>query len=187
MDLSHMLEQYGYLAVLLGTFVEGETMLLLGSYAAHRGYLDLAGVMLTAFVAAVAADQMFFHLGRRHGARWLAGHPRLRAKVESALARVERRSTWVVLGMRFMWGLRIALPLAAGMSRMNPIRFLILDVVAAAIWSAVFAAVGYGGTQVLTRGVADFHRHEALIVGALLVLAAGVLLWRSRPAKRGAA
>ena len=36
MSLAALLEHYGYLAVFAGTFVEGESMLLLGGYAAHR-------------------------------------------------------------------------------------------------------------------------------------------------------
>ena len=56
----------------LGTLAEGESLLVLGSYFAHRGYLELGGVMLTAFVGAVCGDQLFFHLGRACPRRWPA-------------------------------------------------------------------------------------------------------------------
>ena len=38
---------------------------MLGGYFAHRGYLELGGVIVTAFVGAVCGDQLFFHLGRQ--------------------------------------------------------------------------------------------------------------------------
>lgn len=171
MTLSQLLEQYGYAAVFVGTFVEGESMLLLGGYAAHRGYLELAGVIATAFIAAVAGDQIYFHLGRRYGARLLAARPRLNAKVDAAVQMVERHDTWVVLAMRFMWGLRIALPLAVGMSAMTARRFLGLDLVAAAVWSILIACIGFGAARVLTRWIADLHHHEHWIVSILLLLA----------------
>jgi membrane protein DedA with SNARE-associated domain len=41
MTLEPFVEAYGYLAVLAGTFVEGETILVLGGFAASRGYLGL--------------------------------------------------------------------------------------------------------------------------------------------------
>ncbi|WP_157994630.1 DedA family protein [Peristeroidobacter agariperforans] len=114
--LSSLLQQYGYLAVFVGSLAEGESMLLLGGFAAHRGYLELPWVIVTAFVAGVVSDQIYFQLGRRYGARILMRRPKLRAKIDVALRLVEQRGTLIVLGMRFMWGLRIALPMAIGMS-----------------------------------------------------------------------
>lgn len=186
MDLSRLLEQYGYAAVFVGTFAEGESMLLLGGYAAHRGYLELLGVIATAFFAAVAGDQTYFRLGRRYGARLLARRPRLNAKVNAAVRMVERHGTWVVLVMRFMWGLRIALPLAVGMTGMTARRFLGLDLIAAAVWSILIACIGYGAARVLTRWIVDLHHHERWIVGILLLLALGDLARRWLSVRRRA-
>jgi membrane protein DedA with SNARE-associated domain len=181
MDLSHLLEQYGYGAVFVGALAEGESMLLLGGYAAHRGYLELPWVIATAFIAAVVGDQIYFHLGRRYGPRMLARQPRLNEKVTAALRLVDRHGTWMVLGMRFMWGLRTALPLAVGMSAMTARRFLALDLLAAAIWSTVIACIGFGATQVVTRWIGDLHRHEHWIVIILVVLALGIIARRWLP------
>lgn len=186
MVLSRLLEQYGYAAVFVGALAEGESMLMLGGYAAHRGYLELAGVIATAFVAAVVGDQIYFHLGRRYGPRLLARRPRLNAKVNRAVQIVGRHGTWVVLVMRFMWGLRIALPLAVGMSAMTARRFLGLDLIAAAVWSTVIACIGFGGTRVLTSWIADLHHHEHWIVGILLLLALGSVARRWIPLRRRA-
>ena len=66
MDLPALLHQYGYALIFVGALVEGETLLMLGGYFAHRGYLDLARVIATAFVGAVCGDQFFFYIGRHH-------------------------------------------------------------------------------------------------------------------------
>jgi peroxiredoxin len=58
MDLESLLHHYGYLLIFFGTVAEGETLLLLGGYFAAQGYLNLGGVMLTAYVGAVCGDQM---------------------------------------------------------------------------------------------------------------------------------
>jgi membrane protein DedA with SNARE-associated domain len=165
-------------AIFLGTFAEGETLLLLGGYAAHLGYLELPGVIAAAFAAALASDQMYFHLGRRHGARLLSRYPQLRSKVDIALHRVERHGTLVVLAMRFVWGLRIALPLAIGVGPMSARRFLMVNFVSAALWSCVFGLLGFGASQLLARLSDDLHRHENWVIGAFLLLACGALAWR---------
>jgi membrane protein DedA with SNARE-associated domain len=187
MDLPALLHQYGYVMIFLGTLAEGETLLMLGGYFAHRGYLDLGGVIAIAFVAAVCGDQLFFHLGRRHARGLLARFPQLRDKVSIALRRVEDHQIKVVLTMRFLWGLRIALPVALGLSAMNAKKFFWLNLLSAAVWSCVFALVGFGTSRLVAQIVGGLHRYERWIALALILLAAFVLWLRwhgSRSAAR---
>ena len=72
MALGSLVQQYGYLAVLLGTFLEGETVLVLGAYLADRRYLVLAGVIASAFLGTVLGDQLAFWVDRRYGRALLA-------------------------------------------------------------------------------------------------------------------
>lgn len=181
MSLAALLEHYGYLAVFVGTFVEGESMLLLGGYAAHMGYLTLPWVLATAYVAAVASDQLYFRVGRRFGHQLLARRPRLRSKVAIALAIVERHSTLAVFATRFLWGFRIALPVAIGMSSMPARRYLALNLVAGALWSAVIGSIGFASARLLSYVIADLYRYEVPIIVALVLLALAVVLLRWWP------
>jgi len=176
MDLSGLLHQYGYLLIFVGTFAEGETLLLLGGYFAHRGYLDLAGVMATAFVAAVCGDQLLFYIGRNHASRLFERFPRLHDKVRIAVQRAERHQNLVVLGMRFLWGLRIALPLAMGMTRMNARKFLLLNLLSAAVWAVLFSVLGYGSGTLFAHLIEDLRRYEWWIAAGMLI--GGLVLHR---------
>ena len=60
MDLQNFIENYGYVTILIGTFLEGETILALAGLAAHQGYLLLPGVILAAFLGSLCGDQLFF-------------------------------------------------------------------------------------------------------------------------------
>ena len=60
MDLQGVIENYGYAAILIGTFLEGETILVLAGLAAHQGYLVLTWVILAAFLGSLCGDQLFF-------------------------------------------------------------------------------------------------------------------------------
>lgn len=176
MDLDSLLHQYGYLLIFGGTLAEGETLLMLGGYFAHRGYLNLGGVILTAFVAAVCGDQLFFHLGRRHAKGLLEKFPRLRDKVNVALRRVEDHQNKIVLTMRFMWGLRIAMPVALGLTSMQARRFFWLNLLSAAVWSTLFAVVGFGASHLVSRIVDHLHHYERWIFLAVAGVAA-LVLW----------
>src|SRR5512141_2386306 len=60
MDIAALIAQYGYTAVFLGALFEGESVLLLAGYAAHRGYLDFSVLAGVAAIGAMTSDQFFF-------------------------------------------------------------------------------------------------------------------------------
>lgn len=177
MDLAALLQGYGYLVIFAGTFVEGETILALGGYFAHQGYLQLWLVVLVAFVGAVCGDQLFFWLGRHHAKRLLERFPKMRDKVGTALTKIEQHQIKVMLSMRFLWGMRIALPVALGLSSIRGVRFLWFNLLSAAIWSIAFTYVGYGASHVFSQVVEDIRRFEWWIAGALVLLALIALAW----------
>lgn len=53
--------RWGYLAIVAGTFFEGEAILIAGGALAHRGILFLPDVILAAFLGSIVDP----HLGRR--------------------------------------------------------------------------------------------------------------------------
>lgn len=65
MTFHHLLADYGYFAVLAGSLLEGETILILAGFAAHQGHLSLSWVMAVAFVGGTLGDQIFYFAGRR--------------------------------------------------------------------------------------------------------------------------
>jgi membrane protein DedA with SNARE-associated domain len=174
MDIATLIAQYGYAAVFLGALLEGETVLLLAGYAAHRGYLDFAVLTGVAGIGAMTGDQFFFWLGRRHGQTLLLRRPVLRKKVEHALALIQRHPVIIILAMRFMWGLRIALPVAVGLSEVSRWRFFWLNLASAALWAPLVGGAGYVFGALLSTHLAVLHRIEHWVmlglVAALLAL-----------------
>src|SRR6266478_803717 len=104
--LAEYLTDYGYLVVAVGAFFEGETILLLAGYAAQQGALDVRIVLPLGFLGAFAGDQLWFHLARHHGGRWLARRPHLATKAANAKRLLERHATLFILSFRFIYGLR---------------------------------------------------------------------------------
>jgi membrane protein DedA with SNARE-associated domain len=184
MDLPGLLHSYGYALIFVGTLAEGETLLMLGGYFAHHGYLELGAVIVTAFVGAVCGDQLFFYVGRHHAKRLLGHFPKLRDKVNVALRRIEYHQVKVVLSMRFLWGLRIALPIALGLSNMRTRRFVWLNLVSATVWSTVFASLGYAAGELVRQLEADLHRYEKWLAGILVLAAVAALAWHSGRPRR---
>jgi len=73
--------------------------------------------------------------------------------------------------MRFLWGLRIALPIAVGMSGIHWRRFFWLNAVSAIPWAALVGGAGDLFGALLTEHIAQLHRIEEWIMALVVLLA----------------
>lgn len=141
--LQQFLQEFGYFALFLGTFFEGETILVLAGFLAFRGYMDLKLVMIVAFLGSYAGDQLWYFLGRKHGRKLLARKPRWQLMGDKALEHIRKHPDIWVLSFRFVYGLRTVMPVAIGLSGYPPGRYLLLNGIGAAIWAIALATAAY--------------------------------------------
>ncbi|MDP2245192.1 DedA family protein [Pseudomonas sp.] len=182
--LENILQQFGYPAVLLGTFVEGEMSLLLAAYLALRGYLSIELVILFAFFGTYASDQLWYFLGRSHGRRILERRPHWQGLGDKALLLLRRHPDLWVLGFRFIYGMRTVMPLAIGLSGYSWRRYLLLDAIGVAIWASGLGLAAYHLGAALDTLLSDFRRYQLYVLGALLVIGLG--FWLRRRLRRSA-
>lgn len=184
-DYNGLIQQYGYFAILLGTFLEGETILILGGVAAHLGSLDLFLVILTAFLGSSAGDQLYYFIGRWKGQRLLNHFPRWVGSAQKVFRLLERHKNVVILSFRFFYGLRNVTPFALGISRVETSRFVALNLIGAALWAVSFAIIGFligeAHERILGRG------YGAVLLGVLVALFSAAWLARRWLAGRKAA
>lgn len=182
--LEQLLQQFGYPAVLLGTFLEGEMSLLLAAYLALRGYLSIELVVLFACCGTYASDQLWYFLGRRHGRRILARRPHWQGLGDKALLLLRRHPDLWVLGFRFIYGMRTVMPLAIGLSGYSWRRYLLLDAIGVAIWASGLGLAAYHLGAALETILGDFRRYQLYVFGALLLIALG--FWLRQRLRRSA-
>jgi membrane protein DedA with SNARE-associated domain len=169
-SLPQLVADYGYLAVFVGTLLEGEAILLLAAYAAHRGYLSLPAVIGVAFFGATLGDQIFFFSGRFFGHGLMQRLPLIRARAEKVNALLLRYHAGLIIGIRFAYGLRIAGPIVIGMSTLSARRFLVFNAIGAMIWAPLIAGIGYLFGHALEWLFADLKQYETIGLLGLLLL-----------------
>lgn len=172
MDIAALLASYGLIAVFFGSLLEGETVLIMAGFAAHRSHLDLTTIVLVAWCGTVLGDQIYFWLGRRHASALTARWPRLHKRVGRALTLVEHHPIKTIFAMRVAWGFRTALLIAIGMSRISGSRFFALNLISTALWVPLVAMTGWLFGAVLTRHLEnlDYIEHWLLAGIALTVV-----------------
>lgn len=173
--MEELIAEYGYLAIGVIAFFEGETIVVLGGFAAHRGYMSLPLVMLAAFIGTLLGDQLYFYLGRRWGRVLLDRRPAWRVRAEHVSRLVNRYDTVFILGFRFLYGIRTFASFGMGMCGVPPRRFMPLNVVAAAIWAVAVAGLGYVFGEAFDRIIGKAIEYE--IYGFAVIGVGGVLVW----------
>jgi membrane protein DedA with SNARE-associated domain len=165
--------QYGYPVIFLGTFLEGETVLVLAGFAAHRGYLDLCPVIAAAFAGSLLGDQLYFLIGRYRGRTLEERRPGLAKRLRRFNSMMERYGTAIVLGFRFVYGIRTIAPFAIGMSGIPIWRFAVLNTLSAAVWAVAVGGAGYLFGSAVELVLGEVRRYELLVMG--LILCAGIV------------
>lgn len=173
MSLEAFFGTYGYPALLVGTFFEGETFLVLAGFAASLGYLDIPWVILVAFVGTFSGDQVFFYLGRRHSVMvqsFLDYYPAWQNRIGRVQGLIERYQTALVFVFHFLYGLRIAFLLVIGLSRIPAGRFFVLNFVSALVWAIVIGMVGYLFGSALAMIIGDLKDLENYILVGIAMI-----------------
>jgi len=171
-----IIRDYGYWALLIGTFFEGETILIIAGLSAHLGLLQLPYVMLIAFIGSFAGDQLYYFIGYFKGRELLGKHLKWQRRVTRVNKYIERYHNLVMLGFRFVYGMRITTPFVMGTSKnIKTMRFFILNAIGAIIWSVSVSAGGYFFGYALEGFIKDVKHYEKLTI--IIILLIGIVLW----------
>lgn len=158
-----------YLAVFAGCFFEGETTLVTSSFAAHRGHLEIYLVIIVAFIATQSWDWIWFIIGRKKGKAILAKRPKLSGKAHKIDVLLMKHPVPALLGYRFLYGFRTAVPLAIGMSSIPTHKFFIFSFINTLIWDVLFSSLGYFFGAFLKANWKEIEHYEFEIMGGILL------------------
>lgn len=186
----HLLENYGYLAVLVFVTIEstgipfpGETMLLIAAiYAGTNHHLSIVFVIISAAAGAILGDNLGFWVGREGGYRLLRRYGRYirldERKLKLGQYLFQKHGNKVVFFGRFVAVLRAWAAFLAGTNRMRWINFLFFNALGGIVWATLFGLGGYflGDRVHQLSGPVGII---ALVIAALILIAFFIFLRRN--------
>ncbi len=175
MTLELIIKTFGYPAIFVGTFLEGETILVLAGFAAYQGYLDLPLVITAAFLGTYAGDQLYFYLGRYYSRAFLNRFSHWRTKIADVKRLIDRYRVLFILGFRFAYGLRTVSPFAIGMSRVPVLLYVLLNGMSALAWAILVGCGGYFLGNAIQKVIGDIKHVELEMMGIAAIV--GGTLW----------
>lgn len=177
--MEHFIEfvqNWGYLAVFIGSLVEGESVILTATFLAYNGYLSLPKIMLVAFTGTLLAEQVCYFIGRYYGAALFDKYPKFKPQADKAFVLLKKWDIWFILSCRFIYGIRTISPFVIGASGISPDRFIPLNVIAALIWTLISCIGGYMLGSTVEKIIANFHVIQQYILFIFLIIVAVISL-----------
>lgn len=185
-DVGELIAHWGYPAIFLfvvlgnlGLPVPEETILALSGYLVWRGDLRLPSVLAVGIISAAIGDNVGYWLGREFGRGAIEryGHrvgvtP---ARLESVWRFVTRYGALGIFVARFIPGLRFLAGPLAGAARLRPFRFIVANLLGAALYVPYAVGIGYAIGYGLGAYVERIRRVEYLVLLAAALVTLGLL------------
>ena len=148
--------------------------------AAHR--LHVALVLPLILLACLLADSVWFFLGRRYGTGIVNLLCKLSFEAATCVTRTQgsfsRRGAVTLLFAKFVPGFNTMAAPLAGQSGMSYGRFALYDMAGSLGWASAWLFGGRFVGDLLRRRADLFHSLGHYAVAVVLLMVAGVLLWR---------
>lgn len=183
--LAPLISQYGYLALAgllfledFGLPVPGETVLVAAAFYAGLGKLNIVLVIMIGFIAAVLGDNVGYSIGRLGGRplveRWGKAILLTSERLDKAQSYFNNHGGKIVAGARFIDGLRQLNGIIAGISEMRWLKFLMFNMLGAAVWVSFWSLIAYYGSSYINV----FLKVELYLTIATICLIAGRIIYR---------
>jgi membrane-associated protein len=160
----------------------GETTLNAASTAAAQGTLELAPVIAMGVLGAVVGDSALFWIARRSSRRIEPQIKRARAnsKIQQALAIMDSSAPLLIVGGRYVPGMRFVVNATMGVSGMPYRRFLPWSVLSGVLWSVYTCVLAYK----IGLALGEFPLASVVISGIVTTVAIAVVFVVLRRRKR---
>lgn len=179
--ITALVAKWGLPLIVMLAFVEGDSLAMIAGSFVHRHVLPLIPTLGAVWLGAFASDQFWFQIGRR-ASRWpWAARQMERPAVLRLRDRLAQHEMGLMVSFRFLYGLRVPVPLLLGHSGVSSLRFMAVDAVAVLVWAGGLIAVGAGlgaAIHAVFGRLPPLPHYGLVIVGALVVVAIAAFVTR---------
>jgi membrane protein DedA with SNARE-associated domain len=182
--MEDLIIKFGYPALFLGSFLEGESVLIASGFLARGGYLNLKLVMLVALSATYMADVSLYFLGRAKGKGIITKFPIARAYYPKVKTLFDKYGIWAIFIARYLYGLRLASAATFGLMKMKRGKYLPFDFLSCTIWAVLVGGLGYTFGASLEALIGQVKHYEKIVVAFIILVGLSVWLFRRAQSRR---
>lgn len=155
-----LVAEWGIFAVFALCTVEGDITLLLSGVLAHGGFFGPWGffwVFLAGTIGGIVGDSVGYAIGRifHENAKDYRFYQVAQPRVEKL---IEKFGGFAIIISKYIYGIRVAVCLSYGVSKMPYLRFLGLSALSCSIWVLLLSGLGFFFSGAITSIIGDYQR-----------------------------
>jgi len=109
-------------------------------------------------------------------------YPKIFKKSEKAMEFLRQYDTAFIFGSRFIYGIRNISPVIIGMAEIPPAKFIVLNILAAIVWSVSIVGIGYLFADALN--LAKDNVQILQIIGLIVLVVVAIIFVRKKTKKK---
>jgi len=144
--LRNILSEYGIVAVFAGTFLEGESVLVVAGAMASQQFLNPLSVWIAAAAGAWSGHIAWFIVGRFIGKKPVERFALKRGlfqKLNLVNSYIEKNRTKAVVLLQYLYGVRIIGAISFGISEIKLLWFAAAQAVNCIVWAILIGSAGF--------------------------------------------
>jgi len=174
--LEEFISRYGYIAIFLFTFFEGESVLIAAGFLAFNGYLDTVTIILVSALASYVGHGTFFLIAFFKRDAFLRLIQRfVKVNLQKLESLVERFGVGSIFISQWLYGFRLLSAAVLGFSGMRRRKYFFFLLISCLLWATVCTIVGYFFGATLKNILGNIKRYEPYIAAGVLI--AGFIIW----------
>ncbi len=165
--------------------IPGDTITAFGAFLVGTGRLNYALVFISTSAGSVIGFMLLFYLGRYLEREFFLQKDYKYFSVQSIIAAekwFDKYGFLVILGNRFLPGVRSVISIVSGISNLSPIKVFSLALISSAVWNFIWIQAGFmlgNNWDVVKKNFAAILSKYNLIAGVIIVAAiTAYVSWR---------
>ena len=174
-DILNSLSTYGYIILFVYSLGGGMVALIAAGVLSYSGQMDLSLSIAVAFIANAIGDTALFYISRYNKAQMMPYLKKHRRKLALSHLLMKKYGDKIIFFQKFVYGIKTLIPIAIGFTKYSAIKFNVLNVISAALWSLIIGFASYKAGETL-MSASKYISSNPWLAPLILVSLIG-LLW----------
>jgi len=141
--LIELLKEYGYIILFVWCIMEGELGLIMAGLMSYTGDMQLEVALPVAILGGFIGDQLYFYFGRFFKNDLKDMMRSKRRELALSFLLIKKYDWFIIFIQRYLYGLRLILAIAIGMSGYSPKKFALINFISATLWASIGILTSY--------------------------------------------
>ncbi|QJC33010.1 DedA family protein [Enterobacteriaceae endosymbiont of Donacia semicuprea] len=156
-NIIKIINHYGYIIILLSSFIAWETFIIIAGMLSHKKILLLNKIIIITIIGSLISNQLLFYIGKKYSKKFLFFFKNYKYKIQK-YHDIIFNYPYIFIITRFIYGFRLISPIIMGIIKISYLKFFLLNIIGSIIWTIFFTIIGYFFGEIIFIWIQDITK-----------------------------